>query len=70
MVAVGGFEPPARKALLTIFLQGSESQPAPSFEFLHAEGRRFRVPWLPPPLAETSESFLYLRTKAGRAARM
>jgi hypothetical protein len=26
--------------------------------------------WLPPPLAETSDGLLYLRTKAGRAGRM
>jgi hypothetical protein len=41
MVAVGGFEPPARKALLTIFLQGSESQPPFALNFYMQRGGGF-----------------------------
>jgi hypothetical protein len=55
-----------------VFGSGFEiaGNPALCFQFLARRRRRFRVPWLPPPLAETSEGVLYLRTKAGRAARM
>jgi hypothetical protein len=52
------------------FFRAQRAKSALCFEFLACRRRRFRALWLPPPLAETSEGFLYLRTKAGRAARI
>ena len=61
----------AGKRLPTIlFYRAQRARPALCFEFLTCRRRRFRAPWLQPPLAETSEGFLYLRTKAGRADRI
>src|ERR1700756_4812886 len=61
----------AGKRLPTIlFYRAQRARPALCFEFLTCTRRRFRTPWLQPPLAETSEGFLYLRTKAGRADRI
>jgi hypothetical protein len=41
MVAVGGFEPPARKALLTIFLQAQRANPPLALNFCMQKGGGF-----------------------------
>jgi len=48
------------KDLQRSFYWAQRANPALCFEFLACRRRRFRVPWLPSPLAETSEGFLYL----------